>query len=745
MALPSGSPTLEHAVFLERIKLIYANVPATILAILLVSPCLIYVNWQLVDHAIIITWFIFMSLTIFYRYIIYLLFNKKTDEEIDTRLWYRLFLTGTVLTAVCWGVTGSVLFLSDSIQQQLFTATMLAGISAGALATQAPFFSIFAAYTLINLTPLMLTLSSFGTGIHYATAVLILLFIIFIIFASARMSKIIKNSISLQFKHDDVLKDIAEQKQQTDNLNINLRQQINEREVIEQHLENSMSQLKATLESAADGILVIDNDEKITNFNQNFIDIFSISDSLIQSRDFSSIQNCINSQLKDQSRQLPSYPIDDVVLLELNDARLIEVFSRPQKIADQTIGRVFSYRDATMRINSESSLQEAKTKAEIANKEKSDFLSRISHELRTPLNAILGFGHLLKEKNQEHLHTDEKSYISHICLAGEHLLSLIDDLLDISRIESGKLNVNLSSIACETIINESISLVKPIADVSNISIKINSKFSRFPYVYADHTRCKQALVNLLTNAIKYNHKNGSVTLSLSLNESQIRFEIKDTGIGIDKESFNAIFQPFTRLKQVESTKGTGIGLTITKRLITVMNGTIGVESVPGKGSTFWFQLPRALPTTTADDSVQIKSTTLTDNTVETMHTILYVEDEPLNQALVKSIISQIPNTRLITALTGEEGVEIALARQPDLILMDLNLPGISGYDVFNILKNEKSFTKTPIFAVSANAMPEEIQKGKDAGFIDYLIKPINIDNTRILLTNTLGMLDNHLI
>ncbi|MDH5517118.1 MAG: ATP-binding protein [Gammaproteobacteria bacterium] len=744
MALPSGTPALEYAVFLERTKLIYANVPATILAIVLVSPCLIYVNWQLIDQTMMISWLILMNLTMLYRYIIYTLFNKKADSDIDPSLWYRLFLIGTVLTAVCWSVTGSVLFLSDSIQQQLFTATMLAGISAGALATQAAFFSIFLLYTVINMTPMMLTLLSFGSGIHYATALLIFFFMVFIITASSRMSKIIKNSISLQFQHDSVLKDIAEQKQQTDNLNINLRQQISEREFAEQHLEKSMSQLKATLESATDSILVIDNDEKITNYNQNFIDLFDIPSGLIRSRDYSAVQSFINNQLITESTRLHPSHSDEFVLLKLNDNRLVEVFSRPQKIGELTIGLVYSFRDATMRINSESSLQEAKTKAEIANKEKSDFLSRVSHELRTPLNAILGFAHLLKENNHDHLDTEEKNYISHICLAGDHLLSLIDDLLDISRIESGKLNVNLSSIPCENIINESVSLVQPIAEINQVTILLASEFSEAPYVYADHTRCKQALVNLLSNAIKYNHKGGTVSLTLRPKDSEVRFEVNDTGIGIEEAHLNTIFQPFTRLKQVESTKGTGIGLTITKRLLSVMNGTIGVNSIHGKGSTFWFQLPSALAQDSAETTQPIVRQ-FTENTIETMHTILYIEDEPLNQALVKSIIKQIPNTRLITALSGEAGVELALKEQPDLILMDLNLPGISGYEAMNILKNEKSFSKTPVFAVSANAMPDEIRKGKDAGFIDYLIKPINIDNTRTLLVNTLGMIDNHLI
>ena len=756
MALPAGNSSesslsgkqnqpvktmREQAVFLERAKLLFANIPATIFATLIITPCLLFVNWELTDHTLLIAWFIYMIATMLFRLAIYLSHKKKGLND-NPEIWVKLFTFGTVLTALGWGIAGSSIILTDSLPQQMFTTTLLAGLSAGALATLTPFYSIFTLFILINLVPVTLTMLSFGTPYHYAISILLIIFITFILTASARMAKTIRESISLQFQHDDALKDLAEKNQQADELNRNLRQQISEREIIEQHLENSMSQLNATFESATDGILVIDNNEQITNFNQSFIDLFLIPETLIELEDFQQIQNHIGSLLKDKKSMLLKNDQDSTHLLELEDGRLIESYSNPQMIGDQVIGSVISYRDATMRINSESSLQAAKTKAEIANKEKSDFLSRISHELRTPLNAILGFGHLLQENINQHLDSDEKDFVSHICLAGEHLLHLIDDLLDISRIESGKLNINLSSVACEDIINESMSLVQPLAKDLNINISFKTKLTDMPYIQADHTRCKQALVNLLSNAIKYNHSNGSVTLTISVDNSHVRFEVTDTGIGIAEEDFKEIFQPFKRLKQIEKTKGTGIGLTITKRLIDVMNGSIGVSSEQGNGSTFWFELPKACEQETFSPIQSNEYKTGTINTTEKNHTILYVEDEPLNQALLKSIVNKMPNTRLIIAATGEEGIEIALTIQPDLILMDINLPGISGYDALKVIKNEKSFANTPVFALSANAMPNEIERGIEAGFFDYLIKPINIDSTRLLLSNTLSLIEN---
>lgn len=732
---------LAQAVFLERTRLLFSNIPATIVATVIVMSVMIYVNWDIHSHALMIGWGVYMLMTMVLRFSLYLLFRKNIDIENNPQTWVKLFIVATVLTALGWGFSGGILLMSDSLQQQMFITILLAGLSAGALATLSTFYSVFLLFTVINMTPLMIKMLSIGTGVHIATALLILIFMIFIITAASRMVKTIQMSISLRFQHDAALQDLAEKKNLADELNINLNRQINKRKIIETHLENSMSQLKATLESTTDGILAIDNNDQISNWNQRFIELFQIPRSLIEQEDLQLLQTHINAQLKSGARADIHTQSDDMTLLEMNDGRLIERYSKPQIIAGKVIGCVYSYRDATIRIKSETALQTAKLNAELANQQKSEFLSRISHELRTPLNAILGFSNLLEENHNKLLGQEEKDYVNHICRASEHLLNLIDDLLDISRIESGKLEIKLKSTATKDIVSESLAIVESMASEAHIQIiSSNSHGHDMPYVMADHTRCKQALVNLLSNAIKYNQKNGSVLLSVNRQGNHVRFEVTDTGPGIAADQHSTIFQPFTRLKTSEFIKGTGIGLTITKRLIDAMNGHIGLISTPGTGSSFWFELPAAEKAPQqVEQPPEFIDTFIGE--IKRPYSILYIEDEPLNQALVRSIIKQLPNTVLITANSAEEGIEYIRETMPDIILMDINLPGISGFDALKILQDEMDLSNTPVYAVSANAMADEIKRGRAAGFYDYLVKPINIDTTRRMLGKTLKMLD----
>ncbi len=367
-------------------------------------------------------------------------------------------------------------------------------------------------------------------------------------------------------------------------------------------------------------------------------------------------------------------------------------------------------------------LRQAKEDAEQANQAKSAFLSSMSHELRTPLNAILGFAQLLETQADQ----DARQYVQHIESAGWHLLELINEVLDLARIESGNINFSREKIGLRSLVDECLALVASQATRLDISL------SRAPIpddaaLQADSTRLRQVLLNFLSNAIKYNRHGGSVHVALGRGEAlpnSWRITVSDSGKGLSPEQQEQLFQPFNRLGAEHSgIEGTGIGLAISKRLIELMGGQVGVASQPGSGSTFWLELPQASALHSHADR-QVAPATL--QPVELQHSVLCVEDNPTNLFLVSQVLKKIPGLTLMTASTGTEGMEIAKRSQPDLMILDINLPDMTGYQLLKTLRNLPETRHIPAIALSANAMPSDIERGMKAGFAEYLPKPIRV-------------------
>jgi PAS domain S-box-containing protein len=403
---------------------------------------------------------------------------------------------------------------------------------------------------------------------------------------------------------------------------------------------------------------------------------------------------------------------------------------------DRKLQGVFAAaRDVTERKRFERTLQEnnielerAKAAAEKANLAKSDFLSSMSHELRSPLNAILGFAQLINSDTPPPTASQAAS-IDQILNAGWYLLELINEILDLAQIESGKLALSREPTSLEEVLLECQAMIEPQAQKRGIKM-IYPPPGAPRFVDADRTRLKQVLINLLSNAIKYNTANGTVVVECTMTTPErVRISIRDTGAGLAPDMLSQLFQPFNRLGQERSSEeGTGIGLVMSKRLVELMGGLIGVESTVGLGSVFWFELNAsaerlldvytAPPVTTAQAQVKRGAP---------LRTLLYVEDNPANLKLIEQLIARRPDIRLLTAKEAILGIQMARENLPDVILMDINLPGISGIEALEVLRADTATAHIPVVALSANAMPRDIEKGLHAGFFRYLTKPIKVN------------------
>jgi PAS domain S-box-containing protein len=403
---------------------------------------------------------------------------------------------------------------------------------------------------------------------------------------------------------------------------------------------------------------------------------------------------------------------------------------------DRKLQGVFAAaRDVTERKRLDQILQEknvelegAKSTAEKANLAKSDFLSSMSHELRTPLNAILGFAQLMQSDTPPPTASQTES-IEQILQAGWYLLELINEILDLALIESGKLSMSSEPVSLAEVMLECQAMIEPQAQKQGITLKF-PRFDNTCFVRGDRTRIKQILVNLVSNAIKYNCEHGSVDVTwTTLAPERIRVSIQDTGAGLSPEQTAQLFQPFNRLGQeTGDTEGTGIGLVVTRRLIELMGGTIGVESTVGVGSVFSIEMTLTSAPDFKDAGAELGvNVPLHGETGPEHYTLLYVEDNPANLKLVERLISRRPDMRLLTAVNGRLGVELAAGRQPEVILMDINLPDISGFEALKILRAGAATASIPVIALSANAMPRDIEKGLKAGFLRYLTKPIKVN------------------
>ena len=420
------------------------------------------------------------------------------------------------------------------------------------------------------------------------------------------------------------------------------------------------------------------------------------------------------------------------------DRKLQGVFAAARDITDRK-----QFEDTLLETNT--ALEAAKGAAEKANRAKSEFLSSMSHELRTPLNAVLGFAQLMASEVPAPAQDQQRS-INQILKGGWYLLRLINEILDLAMIESGKVTMSQESMSLTDVLLDCRGMIEPQAAKRGITLTFPQVDNLF-FIHADRTRVKQVMINLLSNAVKYNTTGGSVIVQCVVSgKDRVRITVKDTGAGLAPAQLEQLFQPFNRIGQEQGAEeGTGIGLVVTKQLVELMGGRIGVESSVGVGTVFWVEFDAAAVPSLLLDNID-------DGLLERrgqarqppdQPTLLYVEDNPANLALVEQLIARRGDLKLLTAIDGHLGIELARAYLPDVILMDINLPGISGYGALKILGEDPLTAHIPVLALSANAVPRDIEKGLEAGFFRYLTKPIRVREFMDALDVALRHADAH--
>ncbi len=500
----------------------------------------------------------------------------------------------------------------------------------------------------------------------------------------------------------------------------------------------SMEKSRAIFDAAVDSIMVIDENLNVVEASPSSDSTFAFTREQTEGRaalDFVHPEDH-GLILEALERGFANDEVMNVRFRGLHtDGHWAMIESRGRALRDaqgNPTGAVIISRDVSETVEAQRALELAKIEAEQANVAKSEFMSRMSHELRTPLNSVLGFAQILQMELEA---PSELEMIGYIVKSGGYLLELINEVLDISRVESGSIAVSLELVSIEALVAECLKLVSGDAAAAGVEIVDQCDVAR--HVRADPQHLKQALVNLLSNAIKYNHEGGTVTLTCDEDGGRVRLRVTDTGPGVAPQLLDRLFAPFDRLDaESKGIEGTGLGLALSKGLMEAIGGSLGVESEPGTGSTFWLDLP--LATTSTDFAeVELDVTAHSESNAALTATVLYIEDNIGNVRLLERLLVHKPNVRLITSLEGCLGLQLAQQHRPDLILLDVHMPDLSGYEVLELLRGDVRTASIPVVMLSADASHEQIQRFRDAGARDYLTKPLD-------LQHFLGQLDVYL-
>ena len=706
---PQSQDTLNRQIRLEEIRLLYGGSifsfsAAIIIALIIYSILLGNVSS---DRNLDIWLGIILTVMLLRSYDCYLFINSDRTTQAEPKWRYRFFI-GTGIAGICWGLL-PWMGHSASLEYFAFIIVCLVGVIAGSLSTLSYRWETLALFLLPSSILLVIRLIIEEQTFSNDTSIVLLVFIFFSLIAGKRLFNNTQQNIRLRIEADNREQaiELMHQKQALHLQNTPLA-------IIEFDLEFSITEWN----TAAETIFGYSRNEAI---NENIM-------RLILPRDSS------NDAEKLWQRLLNYEAVIGTIIenkTKSGEPIFCEWFVTP--LTDENnkiVGIAAMALDITEKKHNELAIIKSKEEAEKANQAKSDFLSSMSHELRTPLNAILGFTQLLSYEKS--LTEKQQSHVNEINNAGNLLLELVNQILDLARIEKGHLQLSMEKVKLSDVFSECRAMITPLAEQNNLALNIETDISG--YVIADYTRLKQVMLNLLSNAIKYNVANGAVSLKvIQKNNNIIRISVIDTGVGIADKLLKEIFQPFNRLNAGCNIEGTGIGLSISKQLIEMMDGNIGLTSEINKGSEFWIELSGDLQSTDVNkEETALKDTDTTLETIDSnRHKILVAEDNPTNQTLILNQLEML-GYQADLVNNGQEALNLMVNNDYQLLITDCNMPIINGYKLAKTIR-ERGNRVLPIIALTADAFPEKRAECLQAGMNDQITKPVDLETLKVTL------------
>jgi len=711
---PLSSDHLDRHIRLEEIRLLYGGTPFSYTASIVIA-LIIYsiLSGHIVSQQSLNIWLFVILSVLFVRSIDSYRFSKRTKKQQLENCWRTRFFIGTGIAGFCWGLL-PWLGYSTEIEYFSFILVCLVGVIAGSLSTLSYRWETLVLFLLPASLSLVLRLLVENKTFFTATSFVLLVFIFFSLSAGKKIFNNTQQNIRLRLEADsrEHAIELMHQKQALHLQNTPLA-------IIEFDIELNVTEWN----KAAENIFGYTPDEAI---GENIMRLVLFRDSSVEAEKL--WQRLLNHEAVTGS------VIENKT--KSKEAIFCEWFVTPlTDDKNEIVGIAAMALDITEKKQSELAIIKSKEEAEKANQAKSDFLSSMSHELRTPLNAILGFTQLLKYEKT--LSEKQQSHISEISNAGNLLLELVNQILDLARIEKGHLQLSMEKVTLADCFKEVRAMVSPLAEKNDLSLDINIESNG--YVIADYTRLKQIMLNLLSNAIKYNVEHGSVAMkALQKENGVVRISVTDSGRGISQEQLQEIFLPFSRLNTASNIEGTGIGLSISKQLVEMMNGSIGVSSTLNEGSDFWIELAGNLNITSTIET-ESKTPLLDDSLggeTNASHNILVAEDNPTNQTLIMSQLEALGYTAEL-AENGQEALNMMVNTDYQLLLTDCNMPLVDGYKLAQTIR-ERGNHSLPIIALTADAFPEKKADCLQAGMNDHITKPVNLQTLKDTLEKYLS-------